>query len=376
MEKKGTRYVFIDALRGLAVFAMLECHVVNAIMRNDYEQGWLFNLINVMNGFIAVGFLFFAGAGFWIAAQRKSDDYKHFRKPLWDYLRRLGLILLLAYFIHLPVLSVFNLFSLTNSQLLIFAECDVLQTIVMSSLFALILLFISPNLKIMKYAAITACLAFFFFAPAVWNWDAFTVFPTMIASYFEPAPISKFPIFPWSGYFFAGVAFTAIFFDTENKVKLAKIGIPVAFILGFIFLETGDKTAAMFGWKDWWQGFPTHSLFRICAIIFIFCISYLFEEKIKNNGIGKAFAIAGQESLLVYIGHLMLVYGSVVNYGYIYMLGPRAHPISVAIITVVMCVFFYYCSLCWNTLKREKPMMARYMLLGTFALVLSVMMMF
>lgn len=37
-----------------------------------------------------MGFLFLAGSGFIIAANRKADDYKNFRKPLWDYLRRLG----------------------------------------------------------------------------------------------------------------------------------------------------------------------------------------------------------------------------------------------------------------------------------------------
>ncbi len=376
MEKKGTRYVFIDALRGLAVFAMLECHVVNAIMHNDYEYGTIFHLLNVLNGFISVGFLFFAGSGFWIAATRKHDDYKHFRKPLWDYLRRLGLILTLAYFIHLPVLSIFNLFTLDHQQVLILAECDVLQTIVMSSVLALILLLLTPNLKILKYLSIAIALGFFFFTPMIWNWDPFTIFPTMVGSYLAESPVSKFPLFPWSGYFFAGVAFTAIFFDAKNKEKFAKIGIITALVLGFILLQTGDYLIGVIGWKDWWQGFPTHSLFRTCGIILIFCISYLFEEKLKNLSIGRAFAIAGQESLLVYIGHLMLVYGSVINYGYIYLLGPRAHPISVALITVIMCVFFYYSSLCWNTIKKEKPMMARKMLIAIFALVFSIMFMF
>jgi uncharacterized membrane protein len=376
MEKKGTRYVFIDALRGLAVFAMLECHVLNAIMSNNYEYGTIFNLLNVLNGFISVGFLFFAGSGFWIAAQRKSDDYKHFRKPLWGYLRRLGWILTLAYFIHLPVLSVFNLFNLDHQQVLIFAECDVLQTIVISSVFALILLLLTPSLKFLKYLSIALAIGFFFLTPLIWHWDPFTIFPTMIGSYFAPAPVSKFPLFPWSGYFFAGVAFTALFFDSKNKEKFAKIGIAVSLILGIILLETNTQFTNMFGWKDWWQGFPTHSLFRTSGIILIFCISYLFEEKLKNMSIGRAFALVGQESLLVYIGHLMIVYGSVVNYGFIYMLGPRAHPLCVALITVVMCIFFYYASLCWNTIKREKSTMAHSMLYAISALVLSVMFLF
>lgn len=129
-------------------------------MRQEFKVGEVYNFINILNGFIAVGFLFLAGSGFIIAANRKSDDYKHFRKPLWDYLRRLGLIALLAYALHLPVLSFFQLFNLTHAQWLTWSECDVLQTIVATSLFALLTLFATPNVKHLKY--IFAVLSLFY----------------------------------------------------------------------------------------------------------------------------------------------------------------------------------------------------------------------
>ena len=74
--------------------------------------------------------------------------------------------------------------------------------------------------------------------------------------------------------------------------------------------------------------------------------------------------------------HLMIVYGSIMNYGYTYMLGPRAHWVSTAIMTVFMCVFFYFFSLSWNTLKKEHPDYARRALGGLGLLVLGSMLLF
>ena len=376
MDAEKKRLVFIDVLRGLAVYMMLECHVVHAVMRQEFKTGDFYNILNILNGFIAVGFLFLAGSGFIIAANRKADDYKNFRKPLWDYLRRLGLILLLAYALHLPVVSFFQLFNLTDAQLLTWSECDVLQTIVASSVFALITLFITPNVKYLKYIFAVLSLLIFILAPTVWNWDPFTVFPTMIGSYFAEQPVSKFPLFPWSGFFLAGAAFTGFFFDTKDKTKFAKIAIPISALVMFICYYTRFETAAYFNWPDWWQGFTFHSFYRTSGITLLFGCAYLLEDKLKKSKLGNAFALVGQESLLVYMGHLMIVYGSIMNYGYTYMLGPRAHWVSTAIMTLFMCVFFYFFSLSWNTLKKEHPDYARRALGGLGLLVLGSMLLF
>lgn len=376
MQKKGPRFVFIDALRGLAVFAMLETHVVHAIMANEFKTGGIYNFLNILNGFIAVGFLFFAGSGFWIAATRKWNDYKHFNKPLFGHLQRLGIILILAYFIHLPVRDLFKLPYISHDQLLAFSECDVLQTIVISSVMGIIILLLSPNEKYLKYAALILTLLFFGFAPLIWSSDPFTIFPTMLGTYFSKPPISKFPLFPWSGYFFAGVTFTAFFFSTENKKLFAKLSIVFSIVIGFILLETQYPSMQLFNWFTWWHAHPFHSVFRVCGIVLLFGISFLLEDKIKNSSLGKAFAVAGQESLLVYVGHLLIVYGSIINYGFNYMLGPRATPLSTAIVTIVMCVFFYYASYMWNTFKHEYPVYSRRMVAATFLLVLSAMTIF
>lgn len=84
----------------------------------------------------------------------------------------------------------------------------------------------------------------------------------MIGSYFAEQPVSKFPLFLWSGYFLAGAAFTGFFFDAKDKTKFVKLAIPIAAIIMFVCYAYRYETAQYFGWKDWWQGFTFHFTFN------------------------------------------------------------------------------------------------------------------
>jgi uncharacterized membrane protein len=134
---KKERLTFIDVMRGIAVIWMIETHVVDVILYKAHKQGWFYEMLNISNGFVAVAFIFCAGAGFWLAAQKKADDYKHFRQPLWVYVRRLLFILVIAYCLHFPSASIEKLFNISDAKWLVFFESDVLQCIVYTSFIAL-----------------------------------------------------------------------------------------------------------------------------------------------------------------------------------------------------------------------------------------------
>lgn len=371
MEKK--RLLFIDILRGLAVFAMIETHIVNSIMMEKFRTGVAWDTLNILNGFISVAFLFLAGSTFMLGANRKFSDFRAFKAPLWLYLRKLGFILVIAYALHLPVLSIFQLGNLSYKQLLFWFESDILQNIGYTSIFALIVLLLTPRIKYLKYIYALLAVIVFLITPAVWNLDPFQSMPVFFATLFAEPPISKFPLIPWSGYFLAGAAFTNFFFVQENKIKFSIYSIIASFIIMLLCFLTKDYLSMAYGWSDWWQGFPTHSLFRLSGTVIVFCSAYILEKKLPSYKFLKAFAICGKESLLVYYGHLMIIYGSIVNFGFAYLLGPRLHWSSALITIICMCIFFYFAALAWHTLKTEKPKYARYALIGTGLLVISFM---
>lgn len=370
MEKK--RLLFIDILRGLAVFAMIETHVVNSIMRIEFRNGELFNTINIMNGFVSVAFLFLSGATFTISISKKLKLYKKLDKSLWIYLRKLSVILLIAYGLHLPVFSLSGLGDLSREQMLFFFNCDVLQNIVYTSLIALVVALLTPNYKHLKYIYSVLAFAFIVFSPLVWQLNATEHIPIFFGAIVSGPEVSGFGLFPWSGYFLAGAAFTQFFFEQENKVKLSILALPLCAIVVILSFATSEDLITYFAWDNWWNGFPTHTLFRLASMIGFFCIAYLIEQILPKSLNLKYLTLSGKESLMIYIGHLLFLYGIVVNLGFNYLFGPRRDYIEVAVITVLLCVLFYYLAFVWNTIKTHKPKIATYSLLSLGIVIFSV----
>jgi uncharacterized membrane protein len=363
---KKHRYVFIDVLRGLAVLWMVETHVVDVVLMKSFKSGWFYNLLNISNGFVAVAFLFCAGAGFWIAATRKAEDYRRFAPPLWQYLRRLGLILLIAYWLHFPTMSFQRLFQLKWENWLSFFQIDILQTIVYSSLFALILLLIVKNLNVLKWIYGLIALAVMLATPFIWNLDPFSFLHPFFACWIARVPISKFPLFPWSAYFFAGAFFTAMFFQTENKEMLSWVLFIVGTALMLILFYTRSWTEFYPGYQDWWRVSPFHTLFRISGTVAAFSLLYLIENWYKEKRIGKILQLCGQESLYIYVFHLLLVYGSIANFGMRYYVGSRLDPFSTILIILGLWVLSYFTALAWHQIKATNIKTARWVMASTF----------
>lgn len=363
---KKERLIFIDVMRGIAVLWMIEAHVVDALLAPQYKTGFIYWLISLTNGFVAVSFIFCAGAGFWLAAMRKSDDWRSFKKPLFDYLRRLGVILVMAYWLHLPTIAFFNLFNMSDARWNIFAECDVLQTIVYTSLAALTILLIIPKKSWLPGIYIFCAAAIFLAAPIVWAADPFAVFPRFVAACFAEMPISKFPLLHWGGFFFAGAAITHFFMNAKDRKKFAWW----LFLGGVAAMEffyfTRDIKFYYPGLDDWWHVAPGHSLFRLSCAIWVFGLLYLLENFYKNRRIGNALTVSGQESLLLYLFHLMIVYGSVVNYGLKQYLGSVFDPFATALLYLAVTIFVYFTAKYWHILKA-KNLRAAHIIMGTLA---------
>ncbi|MGA2297003.1 MAG: heparan-alpha-glucosaminide N-acetyltransferase domain-containing protein, partial [FCB group bacterium] len=295
LQPKKERLVFIDIMRGLAVIWMIETHVVDICLNGIYKNGFFYDILNISNGFVAVAFIFCAGAGFWLASMRKGDDYKKFKPSLWAYLRRLGFILLIGYWLHVPALSLQKVLSLQPSQFMVFYECDVLHNIVISSLIALLVLMLSPKLKYMPYIFTVLALTFFFLAPYIWSLNPMSSMPSLIGAYFSKPPISKFPLFHWSGYFFAGAAITSFFMNAKDKKKFALWGALIGTVLMFTLYYTRAYTTGYPFVTNWWYASPGHSFFRLSCVIGVFSILYLLEKFFKENRIGDFMRLCGQE---------------------------------------------------------------------------------
>ena len=369
---KKDRYVFIDVLRGLSVLWMIETHVMDAVMHPDFKHGLIYYLFDLSNGFVSVAFLFFAGSGFWIAATRKAETYRHFEKPLWTYLKRLGLILILAYWLHLSFLSIRSVSNLSLNALLQFFECDILQAIVYSSLFALILLLLIKNLNALKYIYGLIAIFVFLYSPFVWNTDPTQYLPAFLAPLISKYPISKFPLLPWSGYFFAGIFSAGVFFQAKDKMKVAKIYLILGTIFLFLLYFTKTYTDFYPGYQDWWHISPFYLLFRTSFVVAAFGLFFILEKYYNNKKVGEILTLTGQESLFIYIFHLLIVYGSIINHGFNFYIGQHLGPFETALLILGLWFVSYSVTLMWHIIKTKEQKTAHLVMTSIFVLFLII----
>jgi uncharacterized membrane protein len=358
------RLTFIDILRGIACVWMIETHVVNACLNWEHRQGWIFNVLNTTNGYVSVTFIFCAGAGFWLAASRKAQEYKQFAPSLWQYIRRLGFILLIAYWLHIPEISLRKYILADSARQNILWTCDVLHAIGIASFLALTCLLLIPTLKQLRWVFVALAIVFIYGAPFVWQLEPDTFLPRVLGSYLSRPPAAAFPLFPWCGYFFVGASITAFFLESANRRAFAQRLAIVSFILPFLVMMgvmTGWNQWFAYGWtENWFLCSPGNVIFRVSGTMLLFSVLYLVQDRfaewtIFNRKPASWLQLMGQESLFVYVFHLMIVYGSPANLGLSYFVSGVLYPLGAALVTTAVVVAVYVAMSQWHDVKVVHP---------------------
>jgi uncharacterized membrane protein len=352
------RFMFLDVVRGIAVLWMIQVHITNVFIDPALRLTPLFDVLNVSNGYVAPTFIFCAGAGFWIAIGRKLQAYLSGGTVLQSYLRRLSYILWCGYVLHVPFYSMDRMLIATRGEVLPGLQIDVLHTIVYSSLLGLCIVFATKNVQRMTQACGIVTLVIMFISWIAWKSNPMSFLPAPLAYFIAPPPDSPFPLLPWSAFFFAGVYLTGMFMTSTRKDFMAKLwlvlGIGGPFVLFFV-----HQLPFPMPWDDlWWKVSPSILLFRMCGTMVLFGGLYLMESKLQVSRVGKFLQRVGQESLLMYVAHLLLVYGhgaevirDVLHIDHTNYLGVSAIYLAV---TIPLLFFMWW----WHDLKKRSPELA------------------
>ncbi len=358
---KQHRLAFIDVIRGLAILFMVEAHVMNSCLDPVYKHGKLFEYVDLSNGTVTVTFLFCAGAGFFLAMRNRIDEYRKCGPGLWRYLRRIGFILGIAYWLHLPYHRVDLFLAMSREQLTSFLQFDILHVIVACTLFSL------GSMRRAQWLFAVLAVGIFAATSVVWSWNPESVLPLPFAVALMEPPVSKFPLFPWAGYFFTGVVTTGIFTSSQHRQRfaiLAAIGGIVVSALAYHMQYLGIVYP---GFHDWWLTSPEHSLYRIGLVMTVFSGVFLIERHMDGGWLHTLLRRSGQESLGFYAVHLMIVYGSVVNQGINKLWGGSLAPMEFIGVTAVVIGITYGIIFQWQKFRFRSPGRARYTIYGLFA---------
>lgn len=313
---KKSRIIFIDLMRMFAVLQMVQGHTIDALLSNEYRtfESPVFTVWYFMRGMTAPIFLFTAGIVFTYLFRSNNETF--FKNPrIKKGIKRFFLLVFLGYLLRFPTPSPFNFSHVSAGQWHVFFAVDVLQSIGFGILFIMILAFISEKIKINDYLVFTISAAVIFILYPIFetiNWAGFL--PVPIAGYFYSGTGSIFPLFPWTGYVVGGAVLGSYLAKHPLVFKTKKFSL-LLLIFGLAFIAAAMLTN-IFGYDFFsgsWIGKIYTILLRVGFVLTLNSIVSFLCLEIKT--IPKILTLIGRNTLLIYVVHLVIIYGSAWNKG-------------------------------------------------------------
>ena len=325
-----TRLYFIDIARSIAILLMLEGHFVdNALMdvyrdtNNDIYNAWLF-----VRGFTSPIFLTITGIVFtYLLIGNNHLEYFKNNRIKKGY-KRVVELLFWGYVVQVYAFHV-------------------LQCIGIGILSILILYGIYKAVKIIPLWV------YFFFAGTI-IFSSYIVISSWPKEYYWPesAPIfiqnmfhgkySIFPILPRMGYTMYGAMIGVILYTYKSKVKEWSFILSVFLIGAFLYFFLKDLLLIV----DGIFAHPIYHLYKVdwlyeCLGMVLIILSILIAiEKFIGEIKPNLFLKIGQNTLTIYILHMVLLYGSITGFGINRVIHKNLTPWQILPATICFILFF------------------------------------
>ena len=162
-------------------------------------------------------------------------------------------------------------------------------------------------------------------------------FPEPIAAYFYSKTGSLFPLFPWAGYVICGgvlgscLANHPLVFKTTRFSYIVSTAAAVFMLIAFVL---NDLIPYPVGNIHPWNETLSTITFRMGFVLLLTGIVSLISIKIEN--IPKIFILLGRNTLLIYVVHLMILYGSAWNPGLFVLFGEKLTPMITVLVAAMM----------------------------------------
>ena len=324
-SSQKNRIIFIDLMRAFAVLQMVQGHTTDVLLASSYRNtdfpvyaAWLF-----MRGMTAPIFMFSAGAVFTYLFRLVRLPFNKNPRVKKGY-KRVLLLVVLGYLLRYPTATVVDFSQVTTEQWNIFMAVDVLQCIGIGIFFLMICAWIAEKSNLNDYLIFSAgALIFFILHPVFANitWNQFL--PEPVAGYFYKGTGSIFPLFPWVGYVVAGGILGNYLAKNPMVFKTVRFTLHL-FISGGILLATALISnyilQVIYGAGfDTWTNSPFLSVMRLGFVLILNAVVAFISLKVET--IPRFLILVGRNTLLIYIVHLMILYGSAWNPGLILLFG-------------------------------------------------------
>jgi uncharacterized membrane protein len=324
------RLYFLDALRAFAILMMLQGHFVDTLLANEFRDlsNPVFSTWFFMRGLTAPVFFTVTGIVFVFLMLKEQ-------KPLREHVRvrkgiRRGLMLLA-----LGYLLKWNIFSLITLNFHSYHfTVDVLHIIGLG-LLLLIGVYAAHRTWGISFpiaAGILGMLIFLIF-PVMKTMD-WTNAPRLLANYFSMQYGSTFNIFPWLGYTMLGGVIGSLAHYRTAWFK--KWWMPLAFFATGLWLHLSSYTifnnlsevlASELSQK-WLEN--QYIFWRFGHVLIVLSV-FIFLEQVLRKGFHSLFLKIGSETLTIYSGHYVVLYGTWFGIGFSQLWYRQLNPMEVVV---------------------------------------------
>ena len=296
---------------------MVLSHTIDVLLADPYRSYDYtgFKVWQFVRGLTAPTFLLTTGMVFVHLLRSTTAPLRH-NPRLVKGIRRSLLLLAIGYLLHFPASSISGIFTVPPESWRTFWAVDVLQLIGIGLLLLLFGAWMSEKSGGKDYAVFGAgSLVFFVCTPAIErvNWNA--LLPAPIAAYCYTGSGSLFPLFPWIGYLmYGGMLGTDIAPGNHatDQLNLYRKMIFVAILL-LTFYYGGLQLKVMLD-MDYFLSWNLELVIQRLGTALLLA-ALIIRVSIKVRSVPPLLLSIGRRSLLIYVTHLVILYGSPWNYG-------------------------------------------------------------
>lgn len=319
----GGRFDALDTLRCLAVLFMVQGHTFYIVIESGVRSETWYRWHNYLHGYTAPAFLLGAGLAFGVVTFRTLPSHLTVGPALFKRLWRYLSIIIIGYALQLPSPSL-DYTTLSAARMKLFFRVDALQHIGVVLLCCQLLVLVLRKRALITGAAFALGSAVVLLGPALSQLPLQEMVPAGIAGYLTSNTGSPFPLLPWAGFVLWGIGVAGLI--PERSMGLPSLRLGLGFFGGGLALVlvslTLDRVApGLFGEHVYWKTSPYFFLRRCGWILALMGSFALFDHLVRRghdgapHGARDWFQLIGQNSLIVYVAHLLVLYGSPLTRG-------------------------------------------------------------
>lgn len=355
-----TRWLALDLLRFVAVFMMVQGHTFTELLDPVYREERWFRHHNFVHGYTAPMFLFASGLAFGYTTFRAWSTHASGGDALMKRLRRYGWLLGIGYLIHVPTLAVAGLVAPQAHALRAWLQVDVLQHIAVSlALLSFLVVIVKKPGRFIAIVSVLFVLSVFL-APIIWSVPAEGALPLGLAGYVNGGSGSYFPLVPWAGFTYAGVMVAWLArHEARPSHRLASWLLAITAVTIIVPIVVNRTGFNPYGPHDFWRTSPYYFLFRLGNVTGVLTVLCFLERLADRRGLVfaegsrlargmSAVRVVGQESLVVYVAHLVVLHGWVVGPGLASHLGGQLSLTATSLVAVMLFLSMILVARAWN----------------------------